>query len=108
MSDVKSGGDIADSSIITGDHNVVSTGNKPHIAEVVDHLERRIEKIEELLGGYLGIPGLTHEIREIKKDLHEIKTEMYKSYVPISQKIYLGVSTAALLVSAFYWLSTIL
>jgi len=87
-----------ESSEISG--STISVGNVGnHSSETVSKLEARVSKIEELLGGYLGIPGLTQEMAAMKADLSEIKDEIKRTYVHPIQYIMVVVSVSALILS---------
>ena len=81
----------------------VAGGNSSHDTASVEfaRLDARVRKIEELLGGYLGIPGLTQEIIGLKDSVQGLKDSMQKTYVPPVQYVYMIVSSIFLLTSVF-------
>ena len=70
-----------------------------HPADTISKLEARVSRIEELLGGYLGIPGLTQEIILMKQDVAEIKDEIQRTYVHPAQYVMLLFSIGSLVLA---------
>lgn len=79
--------------------DIAPTERQSHIAETIAKIELRVSKIEELLGGYLGLPGLTQEFREMRIEIMEVKDELRKNCVPSSQYLFLSLSIGCLLLS---------
>lgn len=93
----------------TIEESTISVGNvdsrHTHLAETVSRLEARLLRVEDLLGGHLGIPGLTQEMSAMQKDLAEIKDEIKRTYINPLQYIMVifsaGALVLAVLVTAF-------
>lgn len=96
---------IHDSTIKVG--NIEAGNHANHVLEVIQKLEGRVIRIEDLLGGVLGSPGLAQELRDMKSDIGEIKAEMQRQYVPPMQRVYLSISTVCLLITIVFWVTTI-
>ncbi len=77
----------------------IASERQSHLTETIAKIELRVSKIEELLGGYLGLPGLTQEFKEMKMEIMEVKKELRRNYVPPSQYLFLSLSVGCLLLS---------
>lgn len=118
MSDVSisigtEGSQISDSPVTIGD--VVGSNHGGHGLEYltlkVSELSARVNDIEKLLGGNLGIPGLTQQLLSVKEMTHEIKQELMEIRLSEATKVpyitYLfftlsvGALSASVLITAF-------
>lgn len=87
---------IENSTIVVGDDNVTEKGNQiivhdlESLAAKVAELANRVDNIEKLLGGNLGIPGLTAQVLGIKDMVLDIKQEISEIKVRESTRISYG------------------
>ena len=73
---------ISDSDIRVGNINSLE-----HLYSKVTELSTRVADIEKLLGGNLGIPGLTQQVLTVKKMTTELKQELSEMRIRESSKI---------------------
>ena len=82
--------------LVVGDDNVTEKGNQiivhdlESLAAKVAELANRVDNIEKLLGGNLGIPGLTAQVLGIKDMVLDIKQEISEIKVRESTRISYG------------------
>lgn len=102
---------ISGSEIKIGDVSSGRGHSLDHLTQRVSELSARVADIEKLLGGNLGIPGLTQQLSSVKEMTHEIKQELMELRVRESSKIpyitYLSLSLslgalgASVIITAF-------